>query len=41
VESAYGLHLVPIVEKTPGRPATLDEVRDAVQRDWSTARKLL
>jgi hypothetical protein len=37
VESVYGLHLVRIEEKVPGREPTLAEVRDAVERDWSAA----
>lgn len=37
VESAYGLHLVRIGEKVPGKDPVLAEVRDAVERDWSAA----
>lgn len=37
VESAYGLHLVRIEEKVPGKEPVLAEVRDAVERDWSAA----
>jgi hypothetical protein len=37
LESAYGLHLVKLDGKTPGREPTLAEVRNAVERDWSAA----
>lgn len=37
VRSGYGAHLVLIEQRTPGRPAALGEVRDAVARDWATA----
>jgi len=39
VESAYGLHLVLLHEKTEGRVPKLDEVRDAVRRDWYAGRR--
>ncbi len=39
VESAYGLHLVRVVEIAPARPARLDEVRAAVVRDRSRAQR--
>lgn len=38
IGSAYGPHLVQVLEKTPGRQPTLDEARAAVERDWSAAR---
>jgi len=38
VRSGYGLHLVELRERTPGRAATLAEVRPAVERDWLRAR---
>ncbi len=39
VESGYGLHLVRVRERVPGRKPELEEVRDAVVREWSTARQ--
>ena len=39
IESSYGLHLVNIRERTPGRVPNLDEVRDAVRRDWFADRR--
>ncbi len=38
VRSAYGVHLVELGSRTAGRPATLDEVRAAVERDLLQAR---
>jgi len=40
VASAFGVHLVRVETRTPGRRATLDEVRDAVRRDWANERRL-
>jgi hypothetical protein len=40
VESGYGVHLVYVSETTPGRIPTLEEVRDAVRREWANARRL-
>ncbi|MEM6673319.1 MAG: peptidylprolyl isomerase [Planctomycetota bacterium] len=37
VASAFGLHLVRVDDRTPGEPATLDEVRAEVERDWRHA----
>jgi parvulin-like peptidyl-prolyl isomerase len=34
VESTYGVHAVLISNRTEGRTPQLDEVRDAVRRDW-------
>jgi parvulin-like peptidyl-prolyl isomerase len=34
VKSGYGLHLVRVEERTPGRLPPLAEVRDAVAREW-------
>ena len=34
VRSGYGVHLVRIDARTPGRVPQLDEVRDAVRREW-------
>jgi hypothetical protein len=39
IESAYGLHLVFIHERTDGRLPALAEVRQAVQREWLAARR--
>jgi hypothetical protein len=40
VPSGYGLHLVCVDDRTAGRNATLDEVRDAVRRDWANERRI-
>jgi hypothetical protein len=37
VKSAYGLHLVKVAAKQPGRLPELAEVRAAVERDWRQA----
>jgi PPIC-type PPIASE domain len=37
VESAFGLHLVHIATRTHAEAPPLDEVRDAVARDWTYA----
>ncbi|MDX1381007.1 MAG: peptidylprolyl isomerase [Xanthomonadales bacterium] len=39
VDSAYGVHLVLVEERTPARAPTLDEVRQAVERDLLAARR--
>jgi len=39
VASAYGLHLVRVTDRQPGRMPALTEVRDAVLRDWSNAER--
>jgi hypothetical protein len=39
VSSGYGLHLVCVREHSAGRPRPLDEVRDAVVREWRAARQ--
>ena len=39
VESGFGLHLVYIEQRTEGRVAALDEVREAVQREWFGQRR--
>ena len=39
VESGYGLHLVFVHERTPARLPDLDEIRDAVTREWRAARR--
>jgi len=38
VASAYGVHLVRILESLPARTPPLEEVRDAVLRDWKEAK---
>jgi PPIC-type PPIASE domain len=40
VESGYGTHLVFVEERTKGRLPELAEVRDAVRREWTNARRL-
>ncbi|MDF2233812.1 peptidylprolyl isomerase [Albimonas sp. CAU 1670] len=37
VQSAYGVHAVRIVVSTPGGLPPLDEIREAVARDWRAA----
>lgn len=39
IESGYGAHLVLLHERAAGRMPALDEVRDAVRRDWSNAQR--
>ena len=39
VPSGFGWHLVRLQRFTPGRPATLSEVRKAVERDWENERR--
>jgi hypothetical protein len=39
IESGYGLHLVYVQRREEGRPPALNEVRDAVRRDWQLARR--
>ena len=38
VASAYGAHLVRILDSLPARTPPLEEVRDAVLRDWKAAK---
>jgi len=38
VKSAYGVHLIRIRESLPARMPPLEEVRDAVLRDWKAAK---
>jgi hypothetical protein len=40
VESSYGIHLVFVAERTERRSPPLEEVRDAVRREWLSARRL-
>lgn len=39
VTSGYGVHLVRVNTRTPGRPSTLAEVHGAVERDWEHERR--
>jgi hypothetical protein len=39
ISSGFGLHLVFLESRTTGEVARLDEVRDAVAREWSVARR--
>lgn len=39
VRSAFGVHLIRVSERKPGRVPKLDEVRDAVAREWADARR--
>ena len=40
IESGYGVHLVLVSERVEGHLPALAEVRDAVLREWSDARRL-
>ncbi len=40
IESAYGMHLVLVEQRTEGRLPELAEVRDAVSRDWTNECRL-
>jgi hypothetical protein len=40
VESAYGTHLVLVRERTEARAPGLEEVRDAVRRDWLNEQRI-
>jgi hypothetical protein len=37
--SAYGVHLVRVEARVDGRTPALDEIRDAVEREWTSARR--
>ncbi|APO77927.1 rotamase superfamily PPIASE domain-containing protein (plasmid) [Rhizobium etli 8C-3] len=39
VASGFGLHLIRVSERVPGRLPALDEVRDAVAREWTNAKR--
>ena len=39
VRSGFGVHLVFVSERIDGRSPSLDEVRGAVERDWSAAKR--
>ncbi|MFB3077437.1 MAG: peptidylprolyl isomerase, partial [Lysobacterales bacterium] len=38
VTSSFGVHLVRIIDRSPGRAPALSEIRDVVRRDWSEAK---
>ncbi len=40
IESGYGLHVVLVSERTEGRLPALADVREAVAREWASARRL-
>lgn len=40
VQSAYGMHAVLLRERTEGRAPQLDEVREAVRRDWLNEQRI-
>ena len=40
VESGYGVHVVFLAERTEGRVPRLEDVREAVRREWANARRL-
>jgi parvulin-like peptidyl-prolyl isomerase len=39
IRSAFGLHIVRITQRVPGRVPDLDEVRNAVAREWANAKR--
>lgn len=39
VQSGFGAHLIQVSERTEGRLPVLAEVREAVRRDWSNAKR--
>ena len=40
IESGYGAHLVFLSNRSPGRTALLEEVRDQVRREWANAKRV-
>ncbi len=40
IQSGYGMHLVLVSARTDGRAPELDEVRDALRRDWLNERRI-
>jgi hypothetical protein len=40
VESGFGVHVVFLAERTQGRLPPLEDVREAVRREWDSARRL-
>jgi len=39
IASSYGLHLVRVTSRAPGRAPSLAEIRPIVEREWSAARR--
>jgi hypothetical protein len=39
IESKFGWHLVKVLSRDPGRPASFDEVRDALALEWAIDRR--
>ncbi|PKA45564.1 hypothetical protein CWR43_00520 [Rhizobium sullae] len=39
VTSSFGLHLIWVSERVPGRVPALDEIREAVAREWTNAKR--
>ena len=39
IESGYGAHLVRVTQRAPGRLPDLEEVRDAVRREWENSER--
>ena len=39
IKSGFGLHIVRVAERKAGRTPALDEVRDAVVREWSNDKR--
>jgi parvulin-like peptidyl-prolyl isomerase len=40
ISSSFGQHFVYIGDRTPGSLPPLDDVREAVHREWSNARRV-
>jgi len=40
IESGYGAHVVFVVERTEGRVLALEDVREAVRREWANAKRI-
>jgi PPIC-type PPIASE domain len=40
IESGFGVHLVLLSERTGGSPPALEDVRAAVRREWTNARRM-
>ena len=39
IKSSFGLHIIQVTERKTGRNPALDEVRDAVSREWSNEKR--
>jgi hypothetical protein len=39
IRSGFGVHLIRVSDRKPGRVPALDEVRDAVAREWANAKR--